>query len=127
MTPALPDHPTLPTYNDVRGSFNKYRSIAYGTWKPGEAKRFSEKSKRKNLENIASAAAASAASRKSHSESAQLPRRDLPSASSESLDCPTLVPTEDEMSEIEKLVFIICTVYFSVTSLFFLFPGDFVH
>uniref|UniRef100_A0AC35F4C7 Uncharacterized protein n=1 Tax=Panagrolaimus sp. PS1159 TaxID=55785 RepID=A0AC35F4C7_9BILA len=100
MTPALPDRPPLPTYNDVRGSFNKYRSIAYGTWKPGEAKRFSEKSKRKNLENIASTAAATA-SQKSHSESAQLPRRDLPSASSESLDCPTLVPTEDEMSEIE--------------------------
>jgi hypothetical protein len=101
MTPALPDRPPLPTYNDVRGSFNKYRSIAYGTWKPGEAKRFSEKSKRKNLENIASTAAATA-SQKSHSESAQLPRRDLPSASSESLDCPTLVPTEDEMSEIEN-------------------------
>uniref|UniRef100_A0AC34F590 Uncharacterized protein n=1 Tax=Panagrolaimus sp. ES5 TaxID=591445 RepID=A0AC34F590_9BILA len=109
MTPALPDRPPLPTYNDVRGSFNKYRSIAYGTWKPGEAKRFSEKSKRRNLDAIASSASATASSsssfQKSHSESEDLirkPQRDLPSASSESLDSPTLVPTEDEMSEIEN-------------------------
>lgn len=97
MTPALPERPPLPTYNDVRGSFNKYRSIAFGTWKPGEAKRFSEKAKRRAVDStpkaLSEAAAAPARS-----------RRDLPTASDESLDdCPTLVPTEDEVDEISEI------------------------
>uniref|UniRef100_A0AC34RF62 Uncharacterized protein n=1 Tax=Panagrolaimus sp. JU765 TaxID=591449 RepID=A0AC34RF62_9BILA len=96
MAPSLPNRTDLPTYNDVRGSFNKYRSIAFGTWKPGEARRFSEKPKRRLCsENLSTSASVF---RRPNSLDASC---SFSEKSETSLDSKTLVATEDEVSEIE--------------------------
>ena len=100
MTPSLLLNADLPTYNDVRGSFNKYRSIAYGTWKPGEARRFSEKPKRRLYYEAPSSSKDDSTSIKDLNNSSSLIRQ----KSEISLDSKTLVPTEDEVSEIEQWV-----------------------
>ncbi|KAE9548642.1 hypothetical protein FO519_008144 [Halicephalobus sp. NKZ332] len=97
MAPSLLLNADLPTYNDVRGSFNKYRSIAYGTWKPGEARRFSEKAKRRLFFETPAYSKNDSTTIKNLNSSSSLIRH----KSEISLDSKTLVPTEDEVSEIE--------------------------
>lgn len=98
MTKLSPDRPFYSTYSDARGSFNKYRSIAYGTWKPGEARRFSDKSRRR-LHSEAPVTTLSYDKNEKLIEDQFIRQK---SELSLSLESKTLVPTEDEVSEIEQ-------------------------
>uniref|UniRef100_A0A7E4UZU9 Uncharacterized protein n=1 Tax=Panagrellus redivivus TaxID=6233 RepID=A0A7E4UZU9_PANRE len=108
-----PSHTVAPsttsTYNDVRGSFNKYRSIAFGTWKPGEAKRFSEKGRRRVV-SLSEPRPAAATTLGPASEAAVLAlskkpvRRELPKSDSvDSVDDHTLVPAEDDLDDLNDV------------------------